>query len=298
MPFTSMTRDVPATRRSRVWRRIALLAFAALWASVAYWQVNKPLPAGSHVQSGWYPVGQQEIGFIADVTSADAYGRPTVSQAIFDEELGLVRSARRLVILDYCLFNGRRPASEAAGPPLRSLSGELRDALIERRRAQPDLQVLFITDPVNDAYGDAPSRDLQLLRAAGVSVAVTRLNALRDSNFIYSSLWRLLIGWWSGEGRRAGARGEANTGADWLPSPLDEGRSAMTLGGWARLVNFKANQRKVIIADDGRDGLVAIVGSANPHDASSAHSNTALKIAGPVVLPLLESHRTLLRLEG
>ena len=66
----------------------------------------------------------------------------------------------------------------------------------------------------------------------------------------------------------------------WLPNPLDESVDPISFGDWARLLNFKANHRKVIIADDGRDGLVTIVGSANPHDASSAHSNTALKITG------------------
>jgi len=63
----------------------------------------------------------------------------------------------------------------------------------------------------------------------------------------------------------------------------------ISFGDWARLLNFKANHRKVIIADDGRDGLVTVVGSANPHDASSAHSKRGPQVTGPATLPLLHS---------
>jgi hypothetical protein len=295
MPFTSTTRDVPATRRSRLWRRVILLTVAVLWAGTAYWQANKPLPAGVHIESQWYPLAAKDITFIADITSADAYGRPVVSQAIFDEVLGVVRSARKFVVLDYFLFNslsnGPPADSDGWSAPLRPISGELRDALIERRRAEPDLQVLFITDPINEVYGGAPSHDLRLLRAAGVDVTVTDLDRLRDSNFIYSSLWRLGIAWWSGGSERGAGEG-------WLPNPLDEGDAPISFGAWARLANFKANHRKVVIADDGNGGLVGIVGSANPHDASSAHSNAALRINGPLLQPLLDSELAVARFSG
>jgi phosphatidylserine/phosphatidylglycerophosphate/cardiolipin synthase-like enzyme len=299
MPFTSTMRDVPATRRSRAWRRAIALSVALLWVGTAYWHANKALPPGMHVDSPWYSIAPKDVTFIADITSADAYGRTIVSQGIFDEMLQTVRSARRFIVLDYFLFNGLSSVapddgngnSEGSGPPLRPLSAELRDALIEARRAQPDLQVLLITDPINEVYGGAPSHDLRLLRAAGVEVAVTDLDRLRDSNFIYSSLWRLGIGWWNGGSGQGPGRG-------WLPNPLDESDVPISFGAWARLANFKANHRKVLIADDGHDGLVGIVGSANPHDASSAHSNIALKASGPLLQPLLESELAIAHFSG
>lgn len=294
MPFTSTMRDVRATRRARVWRRAILLTLAALWIGTAWWHTNKPLPSGVRTESHWYPVAPRDVAFIADVTSADAYGRPIVSQAIFDEVLRVVRSARKFVVLDYFLFNAERGAGDGSNGAPRQLSAELRDALLELRRTQPDLQVLFITDPISEMYGDAPSRDLLLLRAAGVNVAITDLDRLRDSNFLYSSLWRLLIRWWSG---RPGAVQDTGD-AGWLPNPLDESDAPITFGAWARLLNFKANHRNVIVADDGSGGLVAIVGSASPHDGSSAHSNTALRIAGPAMLPLLQSELAIARFSG
>src|SRR5882757_936896 len=303
MPFTSTMRDVPATRRSRVWRRAILWVLVAIWLATAYWQTNKPLPPGAHVDSPWYPITPRDVTFMADITSADAYGRQNSSQAIFDEVLGVIRSADKFIVLDYFLFNSTLGNGSGTPPAFRPLSGELRDALIERRRVSPNLQVLFITDPINEVYGGVPSHDLRLLRAAGVQVVVTDLDPLRDSNFIYSSLWRLGIKWWTASLRTAsprsgGSGGSGGSGAGVFPNPLDESSEAISFGAWARLLNFKANHRKVIIADDGRDGMVTIVGSANPHDASSAHSNVALKVRGPATRPLLQSELDIARFSG
>ena len=291
-------RDVSATRRSRVWRRAIFWAFLAVWGGTAWWQTNKPLPAGTHVDSPWAAITPRDVNFIADITSADAYGRQNSSQAIFDEVLGVIRSAHKFIVLDYFLFNSTLGNGTGATPAFRPLSGELRDALIERRRTVPDLQVLFITDPINEVYGGVSSHDLRLLRAAGVEVVVTDLDVLRDSNFVYSSLWRLAIKWWTASLLTAGSTRPKGDSSGWLPNPLDESSEPISFGDWARLLNFKANHRKVIIADDGRDGLVTIVGSANPHDASSAHSNVALKVVGTSTLPLLESELQVARFSG
>jgi fatty acid/phospholipid biosynthesis enzyme len=55
----------------------------------------------------------------------------------------------------------------------RPLSRELADHLIARTRAVPELQILLLTDPINDVYGGAPSQLLAELRQAGVDVVVT-----------------------------------------------------------------------------------------------------------------------------
>ena len=266
-----------------------MLAAALLaWAGMAFWQTHKPLPEGLHVEGPAVTAAAGDVEFIADITSADAYGRAILSQAIFDEVLALVRSSRGFLVLDYFLLNGQRGA-DVQGTPARALSGELRDALLERRRTDPQLPVLLLVDPINELYGGAPSPDLALLRAAGVEVVTVDLDALRDSNYLYSSAWRLLFRWWEGVG--AGSEG-------WLPNPLDEGADEVTLRAWARLINFKADHRKVILGEDETGALVGIVGSANPHDASSAHSNVALKVRGAALEPLLASELAIARWSG
>jgi hypothetical protein len=250
-----------------LWRR-TLIAIAALWCALAFWQTHKSMPPGTRIASSWYAVPASEVGFLADVTAADAYGRPAVSQAIFDQVLTLVHGARAFIVLDYFLFNDKR-YSAADAAPSRALSQELRDALIERRHAEPRLRVLLITDPVNVPAG-VPSNDFQMLRAAGVDIAVTDIARLRDSSLLYSSLRRLSFGWW-GSGRRR----------SWLAGLFES-----------------ANHRRTIIADDGRGGLIGIIGSADPHDASSAYSNVAAKISGPALAPLLESELAIARFSG
>jgi hypothetical protein len=256
------------------------------------WHSTKPLPPGLRVAAEWTPVPADDVRLLADVTSADAYGQPIVRQEIFEEMLRMIRDARRFVVLDQFLFNAHDGAGPRARTPSlavgRSLSTDLRDALIAARRAQPQLQVLLITDPINDVYGGMPSGDLHALRGAGVDVVVTDLDRLRDPNPLYSSLWRLAIRWWSGDGR----------GDGWLPNPLAVGPSRVTFRAWARLLNMKANHRKVLIADDGVGGLVGLVGSMNPHDASSAHSNLALQVRGAALEPLLASELAVARFSG
>jgi phosphatidylserine/phosphatidylglycerophosphate/cardiolipin synthase-like enzyme len=290
-PEASFSSGAPASKPARRRRgRVRLLfgALLVLWLGTAWWQMHKPLPQGVRVTSAWYPVRESTLTFIADITAADAYGHPIMSHAIFDEVLRVVSSAREFIVLDYFLFNGEGGSPDSSTQPLRPISSELRDALIARKKAVPGLRILFITDPINDVYGGAPSEDLARLRAAGIDVAVTDLDTLRDSNFLYSSLWRITLRWWL----------TASPGSGWLPNPLEPGPERVSAGAWARLLNFKANHRKVIIADDGRAGITGIVASANPHDASSAHSNVALELKGAVLKPLLLSEVAIARFSG
>ena len=259
-----------------------------IWLVVAGWEANKPLPPGVRTASAWHSVAVQDVTFIADITSADAYGRFVSSQAIFDETLKVVRGAREFLVLDYFMFNSRHGELDPASPLVRPLSAELRDALLERRQAVPGLKVLFITDPINELYGAVPSPDLRLLRAAGIDVVVTDPDRLRDSNHFYSSAWRLGINWWSPDPEGPGS----------LPNPLSDSTTPLTFGAWAQLLNFKANQRKVVIGDDGKGGLVGVIGSANPHDASGADSNVAARVAGPVLSSLLESELEIAKFSG
>lgn len=250
--------------------RIAMVCLLAAWIGVAAWQAAKPLPEGVHVAS---PICRQSAGavaFIADITAADAFGRAAVSQGIFDSVLEVVRSARHFIVLDYSSIGA--DADAAAASPQRRIAAELTDALLERRRTQPDLAVLFITDPANERYGAARSPELQLLRAAGVEVVLTELDRLRDSNLAYSSLWRLTLRWW-----------------DPPSGPL---------GVETRRLNFKADDRRLVIADDGRGGLTAVIGSATPLDSESGWSNVAARLKGGALETLLESELAIARFSG
>jgi phosphatidylserine/phosphatidylglycerophosphate/cardiolipin synthase-like enzyme len=276
--------EPPAKRR---WGRRISYAFLAAWAVVAAWNLFKPLPEGMHVRGEVVETPLADVHFLADVTTADAFGVPVVRQQIFDAMFKLIGDAREYLVLDFFLFNAQR-GSMLDAKPQRALSAELRDALLARKRAVPDLKVLVIADPVNDVYGGLPSKELKALTEAGIDVVRIDLDRLRDSNPIYSGFWRLTMKWWSGDG----------AGDAFLPNPLDDGPDRVPFGAWARLLNFKADHRKVIIADDGKGGMTGMVMSANPHDASSLNSNVAIRVSGAALAPLLASELALARESG
>jgi phosphatidylserine/phosphatidylglycerophosphate/cardiolipin synthase-like enzyme len=201
---------------------------------------------------------------------------------IFDRVLERIRGAERLIVLDMFLFN--EFAGQPGGDGMRPLSDEVERALIEQLGRRPGLRIVMITDPINQLYGGIHSARLERLRQAGVEVVVTRLTRLRDSNPLWSGLWRLCCQW----------TGNSVDGG-WLPNPVGDGE--VSLRTWLRLVNFKANHRKTLVADT-PDGWVGIVTSGNPHDASSAHGNIALEFAGPAALDLLATEAAVAAFSG
>ena len=285
---TPIDASPPPEQGRRKWRigRSLFYGFVVLWVVVALWNLYKPLPNGTSVRGEVVATPLAKVQFFADVSGADVFGAPVVSQQIFDAMLRMIGEARQYVVVDFFLFNGQRGALTTA--PRRELSVELRDALLNRKRQVPGMQVLVLIDPINEVYGGLPSADFAAMRAAGIDVVTVDLDALRDSNPIYSAFWRITMKWWSGDG----------SGDRWLPNPLEAGPEQVSFGAWARLLNFKADHRKVLIADDGKDGITGMLTSANPHDASSLHSNVGLKVSGAALQPLLESELALARSSG
>jgi phosphatidylserine/phosphatidylglycerophosphate/cardiolipin synthase-like enzyme len=260
--------------------RGALLVLLLAWIGLTVYHRYKPLPPGVSVAQP--ERAADDVRFLADFSWIDDQGRRSLDQRIFDRILERIRGAERLIVLDMFLFNDF--AGSADGEGLRPLSDEVERALIERLQRRPELRVVMITDPINQLYGGLHSARLERLRRAGVEVVVTRLPRLRDSNPAWSGLWRLCCRW----------TGNSVDGG-WLPNPV--GEDPVTLRTWLRLVNFKANHRKTLVADS-PEGWVGIVTSGNPHDASSAHGNIALEFSGPAALDLLETEAAVAAFSG
>jgi phosphatidylserine/phosphatidylglycerophosphate/cardiolipin synthase-like enzyme len=237
------------------------------------------MPIGTSFAGAWHVVQDRDVELLVDSTRQGGEGRRVVSQTIFDAVLAAIALAEHTVVLDYFLFNslgGATPAREDGG---RALSEELAAALLARCAQIPTLRVLLVTDPINETYGGAASELFARLNEAWVHVVVTDTTRLRDSNPLYSAAWRLALGWWDGVAEVPG----------WLPHPLGDPSTRVPLRAWLRLLHFKANHRKVIVCDDGQGGWTSIVASANPHDASSAHSNIGLRVNGALAHDVLES---------
>jgi hypothetical protein len=205
--------------RSSRWRRAAkstVLALAIVWLAVVFWNSAKPLPPGTHTVSQFARLAESEVDFL------DGSPAPTGSAAA---ELAAVDHAEQLIVLD------RSP-----------LTRELTQHLLSRKRARPNLKIVAVTDPGNEMFGGTPAPYFGSLEQAGVILARVRLDRLRDSNPLYSGIWRMLFGWWS--------------------EPFDEPAGRVTLLTWSRMRNFKADQRQLVVADDGAGGWVAALAPA------------------------------------
>jgi phosphatidylserine/phosphatidylglycerophosphate/cardiolipin synthase-like enzyme len=277
--------SLPASRR-RFRKRWIAWALLGLWAGVGAWNVTKPMPPGTNVSTAPVLVPASDVQFLYDLTSSRPQNPDELlyEQRIFQEVFRIVDESRSFVVADFFLINELMGASGAAHRPL---SRELADHLIARKQAVPELQILLLTDPINDVYGGAPSQLLAELRKAGVDVVVTDLERLRDSNPLYSSLWRTLLQWW----------GNSASGGS-LPNPFTTAGPDITLRSWLALLNFKANHRKLVVADREDGTLAALVTSANPHDASSAHANVALRFSGALAEHIVASEMAIARASG
>jgi hypothetical protein len=144
-------------------------------------------------------------------------------------ELAAIDHASELIVLDAA------PISRAVG----------RGLLLQRSK-RPNIKILLVSDPRSEAYGGTPVEYLESLERAGVIVARVRLDRLRDCIPLYSALWRLTVGWWS--------------------EPFDEHPGEPGLRAWLREQNRKADQRRLIVADDGAGGWVSLLSAAPDGD--------------------------------
>jgi len=254
---------------------LALLVVAVT--GTALYHTLKPLPAGLNFEGPQRPLVAPK--FLTDLTYRDQQGNLQLEHQIFDEVFRLIGQAEKLILVDMFLFNDTRPHDRH-----RALSEELTRALIARKQAVADIRIIVITDPLNTMYGGTRSPYFDALRDAGIPVVETRLERLRDTNPLWSGWWRLCCQW----------LGNSADGG-WLPNAL--GPDPVPLRSYLALLNFKANHRKTLIVDDG-DSYRALVTSANPHDGSSQHSNTALSFGGEAVTDLLATEKAALALSG
>lgn len=242
----------------------------------------KPLSSGLSFRGEQYrPCGSQ-VKFLHDLTWYEGTTQ-CKEQEIFDSVFALIDRADRYILIDMFLFNDQTGKSDRS---FRDLSGELTEHLIRKKKSNCETVIDVITDPINTVYGGSHSPILERLKKNGINVIITDLAKLRDSNRLYSPFWRLLFQWW-GNSAKGGL----------FPHPFSASEKKVTLRSYLTLLNFKANHRKIILTD-ADSTWSAIVASANPHDASADHSNTAFIIKGKACGDLYTCESAVARFSG
>ncbi len=233
-------------------------------------------PTGASFQG---PIrNDSNVKFIYDLT----YEKNTnniMRQEIFKEQLALIEAAENFIILDLFLFNDDYDRNTNADYP--NLSEQLTDKLIEKKKDNPAINILFITDEINNFYGVYQSKYIEELKENNIDLVITDLEKIRDSNPVYAGLWRTTFKWFDTEGK------------GWLPNPFSPDSPKVTVRGYLKLLNFKANHRKVIVSEKN-----AIVTSMNPHDASGHHSNIAFKVEGSILKDIIQAELDVAKFSG
>ncbi|MCO8072575.1 phospholipase D-like domain-containing protein [Acinetobacter lwoffii] len=253
-------------------RRYATLIISMLavgYLASAIYHTYKPLPEDLNYTG---KLRHAEVKFLADQTYLDAEGKQHLDHRIFNEMLKMIEEAKSLIVLDMFLFNQQTGASTQHH---QALSKQLSDALISKRLLQPEVEIKFITDPINSVYGGIRSEQYRELRQHGIDVIETNLTPLRASNPSWSGFWYICC---------QGIGNNPETG--WLPNPF--GTEKITLRSYFDLFNFKANHRKTMVVDTDQ-GWKALVTSMNPHDGSSRHSNIGLLVWGSTAVDILKT---------
>ena len=243
-------------KRWRRFLRSGFLVFLVIYLLVVLYNIFKPLPAGIGMEGQIYSLNEDSIEFLYDLTYENENGEIVAEQQIFDRILQMIEEAEDYILLDMFLFDTQEDA-------FRDLSTELVDHLIQRKKQVPDIKFHIMTDMYNTLYGSVPNEALALLEKEGIPVSYSDMDRLRDSNFIYSGIWRIffrIFGLPENFSHSGLIRVEGNS-----CSP----RSLF------KALNSKANHRKILVVDSG-EVIQSLVTSANPSAYGSKYSNVAI----------------------
>jgi len=242
--------------------------FALIYIAAIMWHTFKPLPKGVSYEGELRKTDTVEM--ITDLTFAqDKKGKGMVHENnIFDAVYTMIDEAEDFVVVDFFLFDGYYDEKE----DFPKIADTLSTTLANKKKENPDMPIVFITDPLNRGYGSYENEWFKKMRDAGVEIVYTDLDPLRDSTPIYSGIYRTIFQWFDigGEG--------------WIANAMASEAPKMTIASYMTLLNVKANHRKAVVTDK-----EAMVTSSNPHDASGFHGNIALKVTGPVLNDILEA---------
>lgn len=263
---------------------LAVVAWTAIAAQAAGPADSPGVPVRrTNNRSPWFPVAESDVVFHMNYTgftytnAARTAGQRFLVDAIGPKILSMIEAAEQRIILSVFLFDN----FYSTVPSDSDVVGVLTDALVQKREACPDIRIAVILDPSHKAYGRRESPAELRFRESGIDVFYSDLvTGLNRASFL---------------GVREGL-GHVNRGID-----------VVTFGGWGNLWSglfsyakvparfdgdtmslenvynallMKANHRKLLVTDIHGTNYEALVSSANPHNASANHVNSAVSVRG------------------
>lgn len=245
-------------------KKIMILIVLLLIIAPILYSLTTKNPAGTNVSSNYKDADCQ---FLYDLTYLKD-GNRIHEHKIFNRELETIKKAKKFLMIDFFLYNDEyNKTMDFPGQV-----SQMTELLITKKKENPEMPILFVTDPINNFYGAYEENNLKRLRKNGIDLVVTDLNKMRDSNALLSGGYRAYLKWFG------------TSGGGWIKNFFDKDAEKVNIRSILKLANFKGNHRKVIISEN-----EAIVASANPHDPSAYHSNVAMVFRGKAMEDLIKS---------
>ena len=250
-------------------KRLFTIILLSVYILTMLFHVYKPLPKHISYESPVYRVGEDQVDFYYNLTGNEGKEKVFTEQ-IFKRTLEVINEADQFIVLDYFLFNSYHEKNKE----FPNITEKLTKALIKKKRANPHMDIILISDEVNTSYNSHTTPEFQKMKENGIKVILTDVQPLRDSTPIYSAVWRMFFQWF----------GDSKKG--WLPNELVETAPDMTVRSYLKLFNIKANHRKTIATEK-----TTLISSGNPHDESAYFANTAYEVKGALMNDLLISEK-------
>ncbi|WP_211747412.1 phospholipase D family protein [Paenibacillus sp. Marseille-Q4541] len=271
-PIKSVTKRHERVKKIIFW----FVLINIVWlAAVIVYQMNKPLPPGVAYEGQIHNVS--DVEFLTDLTYPSSDGSMKHEQQIMKRMEKVVSEAEQFLVIDLFLFNNYQHTDQK----FPQASERFTNLLINKKKDNPAMEMVFITDEVNTNYNSHPNALLERMKQHGIRVVVTDVDSLRDPTPIYSAVWRTYFQWF----------GQSGTG--WLPNLMASDGPDVTLRSYLKLLNVKANHRKLVASEKS-----AIVSSANVHDPSIYHSNIAFEVSGNIIGDMLKAEQAVLDMSG
>lgn len=233
----------------------------------------KPLPPGVNIKGEVWNISDDDIQFLADYTF-ERNNETVHEHEIFDTLFEMIENANKSILIDMFLFNN----DYSHQPQHREITDELTSLLVKKRNEEVD--IVFITDHLNTFYGSYTPSHIKKLQENNITIIFTNMNKMRDSNPLYTSPWRTFIRWIPLPIP--------------IPHPLGNVEHSVRLDALLEVATARANHRKVAVIDS----TTALITSANPHTASSAHSNVGIIFRSPTINEIIKSEENVAKFSG
>ncbi len=231
-------------------------------------------PKGVNYETKMY--NSDDVQFHYDLSYLDKDGNIAYDTNIWNSTYNLIDESQQFLIIEMFLYNDMYNRINGAFP---EFSSNYTKRLIDNQNNKPNLKTYMLLDENNTQYGIYEPEYIKDMKKSNINVTIVDIFKLKDTFPWYSPLWRTLI---------EPLGNPQNKG--WIPNFYGDKFPKLTIRNVLRALNVKADHRKVFLNENR-----VIVPSANIHDPSYYHGNTALESTGCIVEGVLENMKQIAR---